>query len=77
MSSANIESVTSSWLIWMLFIPLCCLNAEDKSSNTMLNMVRVDIPVMFLTFEESSQFFPIEDNVSGVSLIYAFYDLEV
>ena len=37
MSSAKSESLTSSWLIWMTFIYLCCLIAEAKTSNTMLN----------------------------------------
>ena len=37
MSSAKSESLTSSWLIWMPFISLCCLIAEAKTSNTMLN----------------------------------------
>ena len=36
MSSAKSESLTS-WLIWMPFISLCCLIAEAKTSNTMLN----------------------------------------
>ena len=31
------ESLTSSWPIWMPFISLCCLIAEAKTSNTMLN----------------------------------------
>ena len=31
------ESLTSSWPIWMPFIPLCCLIAEAKTSNSMLN----------------------------------------
>ena len=35
--SAKSESLTSSWLIWMPFISLCCLTAEAKTSNTMLN----------------------------------------
>ena len=30
-------SLTSFWPIWMLFIFLCCLIAEAKTSNTMLN----------------------------------------
>ena len=37
MPSAKSESLTSSWLIWMPFISLCCLIAEAKTSNTMLN----------------------------------------
>ena len=37
MSSAKSESLTSSWLIWMPLISLCCLIAEAKSPNTMLN----------------------------------------
>ena len=37
MSSAKSESLTSSWPIWMPFISLCCLIAEAKISNTMLN----------------------------------------
>ena len=37
MSSAKNESLTSSWPVWMPFISLCCLIAEGKTSNTMLN----------------------------------------
>ena len=37
MSSVKSESLTSSWPTWMPFIPLCCLIAEAKTSNTMLN----------------------------------------
>ena len=37
MSSVKSESLTSSWPIWMPFISLCCLIAEAKTSNTMLN----------------------------------------
>ena len=37
MSSAKSESLTSSWLICMPFISLCCLIAEAKTSSTMLN----------------------------------------
>ena len=37
MSSVKSENLTSSWPIWMPFISLCCLIAEAKTSNTMLN----------------------------------------
>ena len=33
----NSESLTSSLLVWIHFISLCCLIAEAKTSNTMLN----------------------------------------
>ena len=37
MSSVKSESLTSCWPIWMPFISLCCLIAEAKTINTMLN----------------------------------------
>ena len=37
MSSAKSKSLTSSWPIWIPFISLCCLIAEAKTSNTMLD----------------------------------------
>ena len=37
MSSVKSESLTSSWTIWLPFISVCCLIAEAKTSNTMLN----------------------------------------
>ena len=37
MSSMKSENLTSSLLIWMPFLSLCCLIAEARTSNTMLN----------------------------------------
>ena len=37
MLSVKSESLTSSSPIWMPFIPLCCLIAKAKTSNTMMN----------------------------------------
>ena len=37
MSSAKRESLTSSLLVWIPFISLCCLIAVARTSNTMLN----------------------------------------
>ena len=76
MLSARSESLNTSLLIWMPFIPLCCLIAEARTSINMLSGGG-DIPVMFLTLGGSSQFFPIEDGISSMSFIYGFYDLEI
>ena len=56
-------------VVWLqrLRLPILCW----------ITVVRVDIPVLFLTLGESSQFFPIKDDISVGSFIYGFYDLEV
>ena len=58
-------------VVWLLRLrlPIVCW----------ITVARVDISVLFLTLGESSQFFPIEDDISGGSFPkrYGFYDLEV
>ena len=72
------ESLTSSWPIWMPFISLCHLIAEAKISNTMLsNSGESGHPVLLLTLRGKLSFYPIEDDISGGSLVYGFYDLEL
>ena len=79
MSSAKSESLTSSWLIWMPFISLCCLIAEAKTSNTMLNNSGENrYPCLVPDLRGKALFFfPIEDDISVGSFLYGFYDLEV
>ena len=78
MSSAKSESLTSSWLIWMPFISLCCLVAEAKTSNTMLNNSgKSGHPSFLPDLRGEALSFSIEDGISIGSFIYGFYDLEV
>ena len=52
MSSANNDSFTSSFLIWIPFISFYCVNAVARTSNTMLSKVaRMGILVLFLILE--------------------------
>ena len=77
--SCHLWRVQASWLIWMLFISLCCLIAESKTSNAMLNNSgESGHPCLVPNLSgKALSFFPIEDDISVGSFIYGFYDLEV
>ena len=78
MSSVKSECLASSWLIWMPLISLCCLIAEAKTSNTMLNNSgRSGHPCLVPDLTGKALFFPIEDDISIDAFVYDFYDLKV
>ena len=61
----------------MPFISLCCLITEARISNTMLNNSGENgYPCHVPHLRGKFLFFPNEDD-SGGSLVYGFYDLEV
>ena len=82
MSSTKSEGLTSFLLIWMPFISLCCLIAEGRNSNTMLNSRGESSgesghPCHVPDLRGKALFLPIEDDIICGSFVYGLYDLEV
>ena len=64
------------WFGWLIFHCVILWLRPGLPTLYWITMVRMDSFVVFLTYEESSQSFPTEDDISSGSLIYGFYDLE-
>ena len=76
MSSMKSESLTSSLLILMSFISFCCLIAEVRTSNTVLNNSgESGHPCHVPDLRGNALFFPIEDDISCALFINSFYDI--
>lgn len=76
MSSVN-KDILTSFLTCMPFISLSFLIATSKISNKILiEVVKVDIPNLFVVLEESIQYFTIKNNVLVCHVIDALYQNE-
>lgn len=76
MSSVN-KDILTSFLTCMPFISLSFLIATSKISNKILiEVLKVDIPNLFVVLEESIQYFTIKNNVLVCHVIDALYQNE-